>query len=147
DQLCSGARRHRPLSPIDSASLQHRWLQSTDPPGSSHKSLAAFACALVLSSDPRGPGTYCIYYYKILLKIPLTMTSHSRGRFFRHLGIIRLNNSQGPSMPIYEYICEDCQNEFEKIVINKHEEITCPKCAGKKNKIQLSVFATANGNG
>jgi putative FmdB family regulatory protein len=50
-------------------------------------------------------------------------------------------------MPIYEYICEDCQTEFEKIVINKQEEIACPKCAGKKNKIQLSVFATANGSG
>jgi putative FmdB family regulatory protein len=50
-------------------------------------------------------------------------------------------------MPIYEYICEDCQNEFEKIVINRQEEIACPKCAGKKNKIQLSVFATANGSG
>ena len=50
-------------------------------------------------------------------------------------------------MPIYEYICEDCQTEFEKIVINKQQEISCPKCAGTKNKIQLSVFATANGNG
>ena len=50
-------------------------------------------------------------------------------------------------MPIYEYICEDCQTEFEKIVINKQQEITCPKCAGTKNKIQLSVFATANGSG
>jgi putative FmdB family regulatory protein len=50
-------------------------------------------------------------------------------------------------MPIYEYICEDCQNEFEKIVINKQQEITCPKCSGTKNKIQLSVFATANGSG
>jgi putative FmdB family regulatory protein len=50
-------------------------------------------------------------------------------------------------MPIYEYVCEDCQTEFEKIVINKQQEITCPKCAGTKNKIQLSVFATANGSG
>jgi putative FmdB family regulatory protein len=50
-------------------------------------------------------------------------------------------------MPIYEYICEDCQAEFEKIVINKQQEIACPKCAGKNNKIQLSVFATSSGNG
>jgi putative FmdB family regulatory protein len=50
-------------------------------------------------------------------------------------------------MPIYEYICEDCQTEFEKIVINREQEIACPKCAGKKNKIQLSVFATGNGSG
>jgi putative FmdB family regulatory protein len=50
-------------------------------------------------------------------------------------------------MPIYEYICEDCQTHFEKIVFNKTQEIACPKCAGKKNSIQLSVFSSANGSG
>ena len=49
-------------------------------------------------------------------------------------------------MPIYEYICDACDTRFEKIVINKQQEIACPKCAGKKATIQLSVFATANGN-
>src|SRR5712691_9598267 len=49
-------------------------------------------------------------------------------------------------MPIYEYICEDCQTHFEKIVLNKQQEIACPKCAGKKNAIQLSVFSSANGS-
>ena len=49
-------------------------------------------------------------------------------------------------MPIYEYICEDCQTHFEKIVLNKAQEIACPKCAGKKNAIQLSVFSSANGS-
>ncbi len=50
-------------------------------------------------------------------------------------------------MPIYEYICEDCQNEFEKIVINKQQEITCPKCSSKKATIQLSVFSSAVAGG
>jgi len=49
-------------------------------------------------------------------------------------------------MPIYEYICNDCNAHFEKIVINKQQEIACPKCSSKKATIQLSVFATA-GNG
>ena len=49
-------------------------------------------------------------------------------------------------MPIYEYICEDCQTHFEKIVLNKQEEITCPKCTSKKASVQLSVFATSNGS-
>ena len=49
-------------------------------------------------------------------------------------------------MPIYEYICEDCQAHFEKIVLNKQQEIACPKCAGKRNAIQLSVFTAANGS-
>jgi putative FmdB family regulatory protein len=46
-------------------------------------------------------------------------------------------------MPIYEYICEDCKEHFEKIVINKQQEIACPRCSSKKATIQLSVFATA----
>ena len=50
-------------------------------------------------------------------------------------------------MPIYEYICEDCQTHFEKIVLNKQQEISCPKCAGKRNAIQLSVFSAGNANG
>ena len=50
-------------------------------------------------------------------------------------------------MPIYEYICEDCQTHFEKIVLNKMQEIACPKCAGKRNAIQLSVFSSAIAGG
>jgi putative FmdB family regulatory protein len=52
-------------------------------------------------------------------------------------------------MPIYEYVCDDCQTHFEKIVFNKAQEIACPNCAGKKNSIQLSVFSAApsSGNG
>jgi putative FmdB family regulatory protein len=50
-------------------------------------------------------------------------------------------------MPIYEYICDDCQNEFEKIVINKQQEIACPKCASKKATIQLSVFSSTTAGG
>lgn len=46
-------------------------------------------------------------------------------------------------MPIYEYICDSCNERFEKIVINKQQEITCPKCSSQKATIQLSVFTTA----
>jgi putative FmdB family regulatory protein len=46
-------------------------------------------------------------------------------------------------LPIYEYICEDCDQHFEKIVINKQQEIACPKCASRKAALQLSVFASA----
>jgi putative FmdB family regulatory protein len=49
-------------------------------------------------------------------------------------------------MPIYEYICDECDTRFEKIVINKQQEIACPKCASKKATIQLSVFAMSNGS-
>ena len=50
-------------------------------------------------------------------------------------------------MPIYEYVCENCNERFEKIVINKQQEISCPKCSSKKAAIQLSVFATAGSGG
>jgi putative FmdB family regulatory protein len=49
-------------------------------------------------------------------------------------------------MPIYEYVCDKCQTPFEKLVLNKQQEIACPKCASKKNTLQLSVFsASTNG--
>jgi putative FmdB family regulatory protein len=50
-------------------------------------------------------------------------------------------------MPIYEYICDDCGTQYEKIVLSKAQEIACPRCASKKNKLQLSVFATSSGSG
>jgi len=50
-------------------------------------------------------------------------------------------------MPIYEYVCDDCETHFEKIVINKQQEISCPKCASKKATIQLSVFSSAVAGG
>ena len=50
-------------------------------------------------------------------------------------------------MPIYEYICDDCQAEFEKLVINKQQEITCPKCSSKKATLQLSVFSSSVAGG
>jgi putative FmdB family regulatory protein len=50
-------------------------------------------------------------------------------------------------MPIYEYICEDCNEHFEKIVINRAQEITCPKCSSRKASIQLSVFASSTPGG
>lgn len=46
-------------------------------------------------------------------------------------------------MPIYEYVCDDCDSRFEKLVINKQQEIACPNCASNRATIQLSVFAAA----
>ena len=49
-------------------------------------------------------------------------------------------------MPIYEYACDDCGTRFEKLVFNKSQEIACPKCASKKNTMQLSVFSPPAGS-
>jgi putative FmdB family regulatory protein len=49
-------------------------------------------------------------------------------------------------MPIYEYVCDDCGERYERIVMSPKQAITCPKCDSKKKTIQLSVFAApANG--
>jgi len=44
-------------------------------------------------------------------------------------------------MPIYEYVCDDCGERHERIVMRQKQAITCPKCSSAKNTIQLSVFA------
>ena len=36
-------------------------------------------------------------------------------------------------MPIYEYVCDECETQFQRIVLNKTQEIACPKCGGQKN--------------
>jgi putative FmdB family regulatory protein len=49
-------------------------------------------------------------------------------------------------MPIYEYLCDDCGEHYERIVMNSNMKVTCPKCESLKKTIQLSVFAApANG--
>jgi putative FmdB family regulatory protein len=49
-------------------------------------------------------------------------------------------------MPIYEYVCDDCGEIYERIVRNDRATVTCPKCESGKHTIKLSVFA-APGNG
>ncbi len=45
-------------------------------------------------------------------------------------------------MPIFEYICKECQHRFEALVYGK-EKAECPKCHTKKLEPQLSVFAVS----
>ena len=45
-------------------------------------------------------------------------------------------------MPIFEYVCENCDYEFEALVYG-NQKAECPKCHGKKLKTQLSVFAVS----
>ena len=43
-------------------------------------------------------------------------------------------------MPIYEYICKECNHAFETLVYGS-EQAECPKCHGHELTPQLSVFA------
>jgi putative FmdB family regulatory protein len=45
-------------------------------------------------------------------------------------------------MPIFEYICKECQHQFEALVYGK-QKAECPKCHAKKLEPQLSVFAVS----
>jgi putative FmdB family regulatory protein len=47
-------------------------------------------------------------------------------------------------MPIFEYICQQCQHEFETLVFGR-DKAKCPKCQSKKLSPQLSVFAMSTG--
>lgn len=46
-------------------------------------------------------------------------------------------------MPTYEYFCEACQKQFEKIItLHEHEEgrIVCPKCGSDKVHQMAAAF-------
>ena len=49
-------------------------------------------------------------------------------------------------MPIFEYVCKECQHEFEALVFGK-DKAECPKCHSKKLEPQLSVFAAVAKSG
>lgn len=51
-------------------------------------------------------------------------------------------------MPIYEYHCDDCGNEFEQLVRRSggHDQVSCPSCGDQHLSLKLSTFA-AHANG
>ena len=48
-------------------------------------------------------------------------------------------------MPIYEYVCKKCGNEFEVLVFNKDEKPECPACGAKKPTKKMSSFGFSAG--
>lgn len=48
-------------------------------------------------------------------------------------------------MPIFEYICQQCQHRFEKIIRRDDLAVQCPSCESEKLEKQLSVFAAGIG--
>jgi putative FmdB family regulatory protein len=50
-------------------------------------------------------------------------------------------------VPIYEYLCQDCGNKFEKLVRRSDDDVACPSCGKSHLKTELSTFAAhANGS-
>jgi putative FmdB family regulatory protein len=45
-------------------------------------------------------------------------------------------------MPIFEYLCKECDHQFEALVYGS-DKAECPRCHSKKLTPQLSVFAVS----
>ena len=45
-------------------------------------------------------------------------------------------------MPIFEYVCKECDHQFEALVMGS-QKADCPKCYSSKLSTQLSVFAVS----
>jgi putative FmdB family regulatory protein len=45
-------------------------------------------------------------------------------------------------MPVYEYICQQCNREFEKVLtLQEHEAtVTCPHCGSKEVTQEPAAF-------
>lgn len=46
-------------------------------------------------------------------------------------------------MPLYEYVCRECRQSFEKLVRSFTEPVLCPACSSAEVEKQLSTFAMA----
>lgn len=44
-------------------------------------------------------------------------------------------------MPLYEYVCQDCEHGFETLVRTSTEAVDCPRCHSVKVERALSVPA------
>lgn len=45
-------------------------------------------------------------------------------------------------MPIFEYVCRECDHKFETIVLGR-QKAQCPKCESKQLEQQISKFAVS----
>lgn len=53
-------------------------------------------------------------------------------------------------MPMYEYICLECDNKFEELVMRSDTVVNCPLCKSADVKKLVSAFSsssTAGGSG
>ncbi len=50
-------------------------------------------------------------------------------------------------MPIREYKCRACGEEFEFFAARSSEVASCPKCDGRELDLAFSVFSSRSGSG
>ncbi len=49
-------------------------------------------------------------------------------------------------MPIYEYRCNKCSNDFEKLVFSTTAAVCCPECSSDKVVKRISLFGMRGGS-
>lgn len=58
---------------------------------------------------------------------------------------LKTKTIEEPIMPIYEYVCRDCDAAFEKMVpMAKADEVDCASCGSDKTERKFSVFGVAS---
>jgi putative FmdB family regulatory protein len=50
-------------------------------------------------------------------------------------------------MPIYEYMCGKCNNEFEYLMLGGDSTVSCPDCDGEKVERLMSACSFKSGGG
>jgi putative FmdB family regulatory protein len=50
-------------------------------------------------------------------------------------------------MPLYEYVCRECEGRFESYVRSWSDPVACPACASDAVEKQLSTFAFTGTSG
>jgi len=48
-------------------------------------------------------------------------------------------------MPIYEYECLECNEQFETLVFGGDDRVACPQCKGEKLERLMSAFGFRSG--
>jgi putative FmdB family regulatory protein len=49
-------------------------------------------------------------------------------------------------LPIFEYTCADCGEEFEELVFGDDSDVACPKCEAASVSRKVSTFAFKSGS-
>lgn len=49
-------------------------------------------------------------------------------------------------MPIYEFECKECGEEFETLVLGSRDQVTCPRCGSSKAQKKMSTCAFKAGH-
>ncbi|MDP2846690.1 MAG: zinc ribbon domain-containing protein [Humidesulfovibrio sp.] len=50
-------------------------------------------------------------------------------------------------MPIFEYVCKKCKNQFEELVFSQDEQAVCPSCGSTRTEKLMSCCRSKVGGG